>query len=123
MQDFHQLNVWQRAHSLVLRIYQVSSDLPEGENFSLVLNLRRSSMSVARFIAEGCGRDTDAEFSGDLKKARAALFELEYLVLVCRDLGFFSTSRHDELAAEIIEVRKMIAGLLKRLVTTPEPLR
>ena len=72
MQDFHQLNVWKKAHSLVLRVYRASDDLPASENFGLVLNLRRSAVVIARSIAEGTGRDSDAEFATDLKKARAA---------------------------------------------------
>ena len=123
MQDFHQLGVWQKAHSLVLRIYKVSGDLPESENFALAPNLRRSAMAVARFIAEGAGRDADSKFAIDLKRARAALFELEYLILLCRDLRFFPEPLHDDLAAEVVEVRKMISGLLKRLASPIETLR
>lgn len=123
MQDFHQLSVWQRSHALVLRIYRVSNDLPDNENFGLVLNLRRSATSVARSIAEGAGRDVNAEFALDLKKSRAALFELEYLILLSRDLGFFSGTLHDELTAEVVEVRKMLSGLVKRISGVPETLR
>jgi hypothetical protein len=72
MQDFHQLNVWKKAHGLVLRVYKASNDLPASENFGLVLNLRRSAATIARSIAEGTGRDSDVEFAIELKKARAA---------------------------------------------------
>ena len=115
MQDFHQLAVWKRAHSLVLRIYKVSGELPASENFGLVLNLRRSAVTIARSIAEGCGRGTDAEFAIDLKRARAACHELEYIILLCRDLTFLAEPVHDQLNSEIVEVRKMISGLVNRL--------
>ena len=113
MQDFHQLNVWKKAHGLVLRVYKASNDLPASENFGLVLNLRRSAVVIARNIAEGAGRDSDAEFAVELKKARAAGHDLEYNLLLCRDLGFLPQLLHDELTAEVVEVRKMISGLLK----------
>jgi four helix bundle protein len=123
MQDFHQLNVWKKAHGLVLRVYKASNDLPPSENFGLVLNLRRSAVVIARSIAEGAGRDSDAEFAVELKKARAAGHELEYILLLCQDLGFMPKPLHDELNAEVVEVRKMISGLVKRIYTESETLR
>jgi four helix bundle protein len=123
MQDFHQLNVWKKAHSLVLHVYKVSNDLPASENFGLVLNLRRSAVVIARSIAEGAGRDSDVEFSADLKKARAAGHDLEYSLLLCRDLGFLAEPLHDELNFEVLEVRKMISGLVKRTSGIAETLR
>ena len=123
MQDFHQLDVWRKAHAIVLRVYTASNELPASENFGLVLLLRRSSVAIARTIAEGSGRGSDVEFAADLKKARAVGHELEYILLLYRDLGFMPQPVHDELTAEVVEVRKMISGLMKRLVTVPEPLR
>lgn len=114
MQDFHQLNVWKKAHELVLRVYKASNELPASENFGLVLNLRRSAVVIARSIAEGAGRDSDAEFAAELKKARAAGHDLEYNLLLSRDLGFMPTGLHDDLNADLLEVRKMISGLVKR---------
>ena len=121
MQDFHQLNVWQKAHSLVLQVYKVSNDLPPSENFGLILNLRRSSAMIARSIAEGAGRDSDVEFAVDLKKARAAGHDLDSLLL-SRDLGFLSEPLYDKLLGDLLEVRKMISGLVRRLSGTAETL-
>jgi len=118
MQDFHQLNVWKKAHELVLRVYKASNDLPSSENFGLILNLRRSAASIARSIAEGAGRDSDVEFATELKKARAAGHDLEYNLLLSRDLGFMPDELHDELNADVLEVRKMISGLVKRTTQT-----
>jgi len=123
LQDFHQLDVWRRAHGLVLRAYTASNELPKSENFGLVIHLRRSAVAIARQIAEGCGRASDMEFAVELKKARAAGHELEYVLLLCRDLGFLSAPIHDELHIEIVEVRKMLSGLIKRLTVIPEPIK
>ncbi len=123
MQDFHQLHVWKKAHSLVLRVYRASNDLPSSENFGLVLNLRRSAVVIARCIAEGSGRDSDVEFAVELKRARAAGHDLEYNLLLSRDLGFMAKPLHDELYEDVLEVRKMITGLVKRMSEPPEPIR
>jgi len=115
MQDFRQLEVWQRAHGLVLACYQASATLPSSESFGLQLNLRRSAVSVARSIAEGTGQGSDAEFAVHLRKARAAGHDLEYVILLCRDLGFFEEPLYERLLKETLEVRKMISGLLRRM--------
>ncbi len=123
MQDFHQLNVWRKAHSLVLHVYTASKDLPASESFGLAPHLRRSAVTIPRSIAEGAGRDLDHDFAADLRKARAASHELEYLLLLCRDLGFFPQPLHDELLAELVEVRKMLSGLNNRLTAHVETTR
>ena len=123
MQDFHNLSVWRKAHALVLHVYAVSNELPASENFGLVQHLRRASTTIARAIAEGAGREHGVEFAVDLKKARAAGHELEYVFLLCRDLGFFSPALHDELLDELIEVRRMISGLLPKLSGVAETVR
>lgn len=119
MQDFRQLDVWKRAHQLVLRIYTVSKDLPSSESFGLVLHLRRCAVNIPRAIAEGAGRDGNPEFAIELRKARAGGHELEYLLLLCHDLGFLADDLHVNLNAEVLEVRKMISGLLKRVIAQP----
>ena len=123
MQKFQQLEIWKKAHALVLHIYTISANMPSSENLGLVSNLRRTAIQIAKSIAEGAGRDSDAEFAVDLKRARAAGHELEYLVLLCRDLGFFTSEVHDEIAVQIIEMRKMTSGLIKRINLTSESIR
>jgi four helix bundle protein len=115
MQDFHNLKVWQKAHALVLHVYVASKELPASENFGLIQHLRRAATTIPRTIAEGTGREFGHEFALDLRKARAAGHELEYVFLLCRDLGFFAEPIHDELLAELIDVRRMISGLLPKL--------
>jgi four helix bundle protein len=85
--------------------------------------VRRSAVLIARSIAEGAGRESDIEFATDLKKARAAAHDLEYSLLLCSDLGFLAGPLHDELTGELIEVRRMISGLVKRASSTAETLR
>ena len=123
MQDFHNLNVWRKAHALVLHVYTASKELPASENFGLSQHLRRAATTIARTIAEGAGRDGGLESAADLRKARAAGHELEYVFLLCRDLGFFTAELHDKLLDELIEVRRMITGLLPRLNGIAEPIR
>jgi four helix bundle protein len=72
-------------------------------------------MGLAARLAEGCGRDSNVEFAAELRRAKAAASELEYLVLLSRDLGHLQDEAHAEFSGEIIEVRKMVSGLLRKL--------
>jgi four helix bundle protein len=119
MQDFREIQARQRAHRLVMHVYKAAEKLPSSENFGLLLQLRRSATSIATRIAEGSGRDANHEFAAELRRARAAGHELEYLLLLSHDLGYLTDEVHAALAAEVIEVRKMISGFLKRVTAAP----
>jgi four helix bundle protein len=121
MQDFHQLNVWRKAHTLVLRVYTASKELPSSETMGLAAHLRRSAVTIPRSIAEGTGRSSDFEFTHDLRKSQAAAHELEYILLLCRDLGFIAEPTHDKLLEDVLEVRRMISGLVNRLTKAEQP--
>jgi four helix bundle protein len=115
LQDFRNLDVWERAHRLVLAIYKATATLPREEIFGVTMQLRRAATAVPTRIAEGCGRDSNLEFAVDLRKAVAACKEVEYLLLLAKDLGYLKPEIHDSLSAETVEVRKMIYGLLRKL--------
>jgi four helix bundle protein len=74
-----------------------------------------SSVAVPTRIADGCGREGDAEFAAQLHKARATASELEYLLLLCRDLGYLPAEEYELLSERLITVKKMISGLVRKL--------
>jgi four helix bundle protein len=115
LQDFRKLDVWKRAHDLVLAVYRATQSLPKEEIFGVTMQLRRSAATLATRIAEACGRDTSSEFAADLRRSAAISNELEYLLLLAKDLGYLKAEMHDGLNAETIEVRKMVYGLLRKL--------
>lgn len=57
MKDFRQLKLWEKAHYLTLKVYQLSRDFPKDEVYGLTSQLRRASVSIAANLAEGCGRE------------------------------------------------------------------
>jgi four helix bundle protein len=57
MQDFHSLDVWNKAHSLTLSVYQATQGMPREEVFGITMQLRRGATAIATRIAEGCGRE------------------------------------------------------------------
>ena len=115
MQDFKNIGAWQKAHALVLSVYHETQTMPREEVFGVTMQLRRGAMSVATRIAEGSGRTSDAEFAVDLRRAAASSNELEYLMLLTRDLGHWKPDVCERLVADAVEVRKMIFGLVRKL--------
>jgi four helix bundle protein len=89
VKDFRKQKVWQKAHDLALEVYRVTEAFPKTELFGLTSQIRRAGVSIPANIAEGCGRDTDADFSRFLQIAMGSASELEYHLLLAHDLGFF----------------------------------
>jgi four helix bundle protein len=115
MQDFHNLKVWQKAHALTLAVYQVTATFPHDERFGLTIQLRRVATLIPTGIADGCGRTINVEFHKALSGAMGAGSQLEYLNLLARDLGFLLGDKYDRLNADVIEVKRMLAGLMGSL--------
>jgi len=114
MQDFRNVEAWNKAHQVVLRVYRETQALPREEIFGITMQLRRSAVLIATRIAEGCGRDSDADFAVDLRRAISGCSELEYLVLLAKDLKLWEPNLCDSVSASVVEVRKMIYGLLRK---------
>lgn len=115
MQDFRNLLVWQKSHHLTLLIYQYTTDFPRDELFGLRTQLRKTAVEIAAFIAEGCGKPNDAEFSRSVSIALSHANRLEYYALVAHDLNMLSDATNELLTSEIIEVKKMLNGLNNQL--------
>ena len=97
MKDFHELKVWQKAHQLTLAVYQITASFPREERFGLISQLRRCSASIAANLAEGCGRNGDAEFARFCSIAMGSASELEYHLLLAKDLKLIQPKDHAEL--------------------------
>ncbi len=115
MKDFRQLKVWEKSHQLALAIYKATKDFPKEELYGLTSQIRRASMSVPTNIAEGCGRNTDADFARFLQMAMGSASETEYQLILARDLGFIPDDHYEKLQIDVEEVKRMLASLLKTL--------
>jgi four helix bundle protein len=115
MQDFKNLLVWQKAHELALLTYRLTTNFPRDEMFGLRNSLRRTSIDVPAYIAEGCMKASDSEFARSLSASLGFANRLEYYALVARDLGFFEVDTHEGYEAAITEVKKRINKFRSRL--------
>ena len=115
VKDFHELKVWQKAHQLTLTIYQVTTAFPREELYGLTSQLRRSSSSIPANLAEGCGRNGDAEFARFCYIGMGSASELEYHLLLARDLKLIKPQDYGELAQRAVELKRMLSALIKKL--------
>ncbi|HTV65007.1 MAG TPA: four helix bundle protein [Bryocella sp.] len=121
MQDFRNLEVWNKAHNLTLDIYRLTESFPRTEVFGLSIQLRRGAASIATNLAEGCGR-AQSEFGRFLQVAFGAACEVEYQLLLSRDLQLITGEAYTDLNAKLLEVKRMLHGLLKRVQRDVRPL-
>ncbi len=111
-QTFHELTVWQRAHDMVLDVYELTSEFPKQEIYSLTSQLRRSAVSVPANIAEGykkSGRQDKVRF---FNIAQGSLEETRYYLLLARDLRYANT---DAIQRRVDEVGRLLYSYAKAI--------
>lgn len=108
MRDFMKLDLWQRSHQLTLKIYRITKSFPKDEIFGLVSQMRRSSSSMPTNIAEGCGRRTNPELRRFFDFAAGSSSELQYQIILSKELNYISETDFQELHDETVSIRKMI---------------
>ncbi len=115
MKDFRTLVFWQKAHRFVLDLYIATRAFPESERFGLTSQLRRAAVSIPSNIAEGCGRQGDAELKRFLQISMGSASEVEYQLQLSKDLGYINTASFSELNTELIETKKMLNAFIQKL--------
>jgi len=113
MKSFSELIVWQKGIQLVKDVYMITRKLPKEETFGLILQIRRSSISIPSNIAEGYGRQHTSEYIRFLQIARGSLNELITQLIMTRELGYITDISSELSKCE--EVGKMLNSLIIRL--------
>ena len=115
MPRFQALQAWQKAHELALEVYRLSQKLPPEERYGLRGQMRRAAVSAAANIAEGRERGSDADFGRFLSIAAGSVAELQYYLILARDLGYLDDLEIQgvlALAAETMRVIRALQGSL-----------
>jgi four helix bundle protein len=113
--DFKTLRVWQKAHALALNAHKTAMRLRGSHNSALRSQVIRAAMSIPTNVVEGTGQRTAREYARFVSIAINSASELEYHLMIARDLGAISVTEFDSLSSETLEVRKMLYGLLRAL--------
>jgi four helix bundle protein len=115
MKDYRDLKVWERAHAVTLEIYRVTMRFPREELYGLTSQMRRCSASIGANIAEGCGKRSNAEFQRFLQIASGSASELDYHLLLARDLKLLIDTDYDRVVRELSVMRRMLTALLQKV--------
>ena len=115
MKDFKDLRVWEKAHSMTIGVYKATKEFPREELFGITAQMRRAASSIGANIAEGTGRRSDGELTRYLHIARGSAAELEYHLLLARDLDLLSIAKFDLLRRQVDEVQRMLTSLIQQV--------
>ncbi len=117
MGKYKELNLYKESMVLVTRIYQITEEFPSDEKFGLINQIRRSAVSIASNIAEGAGRNSNAQYINFLNISKGSIYELETQITISFNLGYIKKERYEELILVLEKLSKMNQKLQNYLVT------
>ena len=115
MKDFRDLRVWDEAHHLTLKIYRATRRFPREELYGLTSQIRRCTVSIGANIAEGCGKRGNNEFQRFLVIASGSASELDYELLLAKDLEYVDEPTYHSLYEDLSRLRRMLSALLQKV--------
>ena len=119
MSDFKKLKVWRKAHALALNVHRVATRIRASENPALRNQMLRAAMSIPTNLVEGTGQKSGIAFARFITISLNSTTELEYHLIVARDMRVIAAKDFESLSAQTIEVRKMLYGLRNRVLVLP----
>ena len=115
MHNYKKLNVWVSSISLVKNIYNLTRKFPKEEMFVLTQQLRRAAISIPSNIAEGAGRNSNAQFKNFLQISIGSCFEVETQLIISKELEYISEEELETISKELDSIMKMNHNLQKTL--------
>lgn len=115
MKDFRQLAVWDKAHAMTLMLYKMTTGFPKDELFGLTGQIRRCASCIPANIAEGCGRLGNSEFHRFLQMSCGWSNELEYHLLLAKDLGYLKAADYESSQEKLLELKRMLVALTRKV--------
>ena len=118
MQDYHQLDIWNRAMDYAVSVYELAASLPLEEKYNLGNQLRKAVTSAPLNIAEGCGSASNPEFGRFLSYAYRSLKEVVTALELCERL--FPSLPHDR-TQSLIDEGNQISRMTYNLMLKVDP--
>ena len=115
MHNFKKLEFWTKSISLVKDIYFATNLFPKTEQFGLISQMQRASVSISANIAEGSAKSSVKDFSRFLEISLGSICELETLTIIAKELQYINNEMFDKLEKQIHEIQRMIRGFQSQL--------
>jgi four helix bundle protein len=109
-EGFEDLEVWQKAHGLVLETYKLTKSFPGDERFGLISQMRRAAVSIAANIAEGFKKRSARDKINFYNISQGSAEELRYYFILAKDLGYVAAN--DDVLREIDATCRMLTNLI-----------
>ena len=116
MRNFKNYEVWELSHQLTKDVYKITQFLPASERFQLISQMQRAAYSIPSNFSEGCGRKSDKDFNKFVQIALGSAHELEYFLILSRDLGYIPEDIQEELDRKVNEIKKKLFSLGQKLI-------
>ena len=117
MQNFRRLHVWERAHRFALDVRIATESFPRTGYSELKAQLVSGTESIPTNIVEGCGASSRKEFARYLDISIKSTFEVEYQLQLAKDYSILLPNRWESLSSEVVQIRRMLYGLRKSVLT------
>ncbi len=115
MRNFKNYEVWQISHQFVLSIYKSTKNFPIEERYGITSQMRRAAYSIPSNFSEGCGRGSDADFNRFVQIALGSAHEIEYFLILAKDLEYMEEEKSEFLQVEINIIKMKLFNLSKKL--------
>ena len=113
--SYKELIVWQRATELAIAVYHLTREFPREEQYGLISQMRRASVSIASNIAEGRHRGTRKDFLQFLRIAYASAAELETQLYISEHIPILTSVHYIKTNALLLETTKMLNSMIQKL--------
>mgnify|MGYP000005456217 FL=1 len=107
------LDAWKKSINIVTEIYKLTDKFPQSEIYGLINQMRRSAVSIASNIAEGCARFSDNDTLKFISISIGSIAELQTQLVISEKLEYMENA--NELINKLEEVKRMLLGLTKYL--------
>ena len=114
---FEEIDVWQKARVLTVKIYQMTNTGPFAQDFGLRDQTRRCCVSIMANIAEGFARKSNKEFAQYLFISKSSATEVQSHLYVALDQNYITQENFHRIYAQCEKVSKMDSAFIKYLNT------
>jgi len=117
VENFEELNIWKDAKTMVVAVYEATSQSPLNIDFGFKDQFQRAVISIMNNIAEGFERDNNKEFMRFLTYSKGSAGEVRSMLYIALELKYITKEQFQKLYDLSILIIKQTASLKKYLKT------